>query len=172
MHGVGVTAPIDEVAAPAFRNERSIDIAAPPDRVWPWLAQMGFGRAGWYSWDLIDNLGRRSATDLHPDWMVRQAGDPIPGGPIRFDTPIVDPPRHLVIAVARRRIAFWTICFALSYRLEPTAEGCRLTTVATGRIDGPLGRFVARCLLGPGDAFMVHKQLRGVRARSESAWRP
>ena len=162
-----MTAPREEDAEPHFRNERAIDIAAPPGRVWPWLAQMGFGRAGWYSWDLIDNLGRRSATELHPEWTVRRAGDPVPGGPIQFDTPIVEPPHRLVIAVDRHRLAGWTIRFALSYRLRTTAAGCRLTAVATGRIDGPLGRLFASYLLGPGDAFMVRKQLRGIRARSD-----
>ena len=157
----------EEVGQAAFRNENSIDIAASPDRVWPWLAQMGFGRAGWYSWDVIDNLGRRSATVLHPEWMVRQAGDRIPGGPIAFDTPIVDPPNHLVMSFGPRSLVLWTTEFALSYRLRPTATGCRLTAVATGRIDGPFGRLIARLLLGPGDAFMVRKQLRGIRLRSE-----
>ncbi|HET6922694.1 MAG TPA: hypothetical protein VFI16_06060, partial [Anaeromyxobacteraceae bacterium] len=38
-----------------------VTIAAPPRTVWPWLAQMGAGRAGWYSCDILDNGGRRSA---------------------------------------------------------------------------------------------------------------
>lgn len=156
----------DGVAEPHFRNERSIGIAAAPEDIWPWLAQMGFGRAGWYSWDLIDNLGRRSASELHPEWMIDRAGDPVPGGPIDFDTPVVDAPNHLVIAVDRQRIGPWTISFALSYRLRPTADGCSLATVATGRIQGPGGRAIARYLLGPGDALMVRKQLRGIRDRS------
>jgi len=157
----------EEVSPAAFRNEKAIDIATSPDRVWPWLAQMGFGRAGWYSWDLIDNLGRRSATELHPEWMVKQVGDRIPGGPIEFDTPVLDAPHHLVIAFGPQRVSRWTTEFVLSYRLQPTVTGCRLTAVATGRIDGPLGRLVSRYLLGPGDAFMVAKQLRGIRSRSE-----
>ena len=156
-----------EVDEPHFRNERAITIAAPPKHVWPWLAQMGFGRAGWYSWDLLDNLGRRSATELHPEWMIQRAGDPIPGGPIAFDTPIVDAPRHLVIAVAERSLGPWTVDFRLSYVLRTTARGSRLETIATGRIGGPAGRFLARYLLGPGDAVMVRKQLRGIRARAE-----
>lgn len=159
--------PIGEVARPHFRNENSIDIAAPPESVWPWLAQMGFGRAGWYSWDLVDNLGRRSATELHPKWMVQHPGDRIPGGPIDFDTPILDAPNHLVIAFGPRPLGRWTIEFALSYKLTPIATGCRLATVATGRIEGPLGGPMARLFLGPGDSVMVRKQLRGIRKRSE-----
>ena len=40
-----------------FRSTHAITIDAPPEQVWPWIAQMGAGRAGWYSWDLIDNGG-------------------------------------------------------------------------------------------------------------------
>jgi hypothetical protein len=47
---------------------RSITIAAPPENVFPWIRQMGFKRAGWYSYDLIDNLGRKSATTIHDEW--------------------------------------------------------------------------------------------------------
>lgn len=156
-----------EVSEPAFRNEQEIAIAAGPARVWPWLAQMGFGRAGWYSWDLIDNLGRPSAVTLHHEWMVREAGDEIPGGPIAFDTPVVDPPHQLVITTGRRTLGLWTVDFALSYLLTSTGSGSILATLATGRIEGPLGEPLARRLLGPGDAFMVRKQLRGVRDRAE-----
>ena len=128
-----------EVAAPHFRNERSIEIAATPTEVWPWLAQMGFGRAGWYSWDLVDNLGRRSAVDVHPEWMVREPGDPVPGGPIDFTTPIVEPPHHLVLAFGPQRLGPWQVDFVLAYRLLATLSGTRLGTVAMGRIDGPVG---------------------------------
>ena len=38
---------------------RSITISAPPQDVFPWIRQMGFGRAGWYSYDWLDNLGRK-----------------------------------------------------------------------------------------------------------------
>ena len=45
---------------------RSIDCDARPTEVYPWLAQMGFGKAGWYSYDWLDNLGRKSATEIVP----------------------------------------------------------------------------------------------------------
>jgi hypothetical protein len=34
----------------------AITIAAPPAAVWPWLAQMGWGRAGWYTYRWVDRL--------------------------------------------------------------------------------------------------------------------
>ena len=42
-----------------LRMTRAISIEAPPEAVWPWLAQMGRG-AGWYSYDRVDNGGRRT----------------------------------------------------------------------------------------------------------------
>jgi len=44
----------------------AITIAATQERVWPWLVQMGSGRAGWYSYDWVDNDGRPSATEIIP----------------------------------------------------------------------------------------------------------
>lgn len=42
-------------------------LTAPPEQVWPWLVQMGVGRAGWYSWDRLDNDGKPSAGRIVPE---------------------------------------------------------------------------------------------------------
>jgi proline iminopeptidase len=48
----------------------AVTIDAPPARVWPWLVQMGCDRAGWYSWDRLDNAGRPSAEHIIPEWQT------------------------------------------------------------------------------------------------------
>jgi len=55
--------PCDEFvpAAPALRAWRGVDVAAPPAAVWPWVAQV---RVAPYSYDWIDNRGRRSPREL------------------------------------------------------------------------------------------------------------
>jgi hypothetical protein len=58
-----------------FVATRAITICAPPAAVWPWIMQVGFGRAGFYSYDLFDNLGRPSAEDLHMEWQQAHVGD-------------------------------------------------------------------------------------------------
>ena len=43
----------------------AVTINAPPDRVWPWLVELGGDRGGWYPWDDVDNAGRPSAREIH-----------------------------------------------------------------------------------------------------------
>lgn len=59
----------------------AITIDVPPDQVWPWLVQMGCDRAGWYSYDLLDNGGRHSATTINPAWQHLAIGDVMPAVP-------------------------------------------------------------------------------------------
>lgn len=47
---------------------------APPSKVFPWLLQMGYDKGGWYSWDLLDNFGKRSTDRLHPEWQRVEVG--------------------------------------------------------------------------------------------------
>ena len=50
--------PGDDVVPDApVSDTRAITINAPPSAVWPWLAQMGYERAGFYGYDLLENLG-------------------------------------------------------------------------------------------------------------------
>jgi len=53
----------------------AVTIEAPPEQVWPWLVQMGGDRGGWYSWDRLDNAGRPSAKEVHPEWQDLALGD-------------------------------------------------------------------------------------------------
>ncbi len=77
----------------------AVTIDAPPARVWSWLVQMGYGRAGWYSWDHLDNLGRPSAQRIHPEWQGIHLGDflaPEEGPAARsWEVAALDPERFL-----------------------------------------------------------------------------
>ena len=57
-----------------FHPTRAITIAAPPAAVWPWLVQVGFGRAGFYSNDLLDNFARPSLCEIDPDLQKLEVG--------------------------------------------------------------------------------------------------
>jgi hypothetical protein len=69
--------PGDDVIPGAATTTRAIGIAATPTEVWPWLVQIGHGRAGWYSYDWIDNDGHRSATSIIPELQTLSVGDQI-----------------------------------------------------------------------------------------------
>jgi hypothetical protein len=62
-----------------------------PESVWPWLVQMGSGRAGWYSYDWIDNDGHPSATEIIPEFQRIAPGDVLPSLPGATDSFIVGP---------------------------------------------------------------------------------
>jgi hypothetical protein len=74
--------PGDEiVAVPSFAATRAVTIDAGPEAIWPWVVQLGFNRAGWYSYDLLDNLGRKSAVTINESLQNVQVGDLVPLGP-------------------------------------------------------------------------------------------
>jgi hypothetical protein len=143
---------------------RAITLKAPPEQVFPWLRQMGFRRAGWYSYDLLDNLGRRSARRIHPEWQGLTAGDHVPGGPIDFVAAVVDLPHSLVLALGGRDEPR-RITFTLAYDLRPAGAGTRLVTRVRARLAFPAGRQLERLVLGPGDGIMVHRQLLNLARR-------
>ncbi len=74
--------PGDEIVhRPGFNATRVVTVHAGPEDIWPWLVQVGFGRAGWYSYDLLDNLGRHSLECIAPDLQHLELDDLIPLGP-------------------------------------------------------------------------------------------
>ena len=69
------------VPNPIYTETRAITFRAPVERVWPWLAQMGSGRAGWYAYDWVDNGGHPSAKSILPEYQHIPAGDILPALP-------------------------------------------------------------------------------------------
>src|SRR5688572_14283386 len=70
----------DLVADPTAVETRGIDIDATPEEVWPWLVQMGYGRAGWYSYDAVD-MDMPSADRIRPELAGLAVGDVMPTHP-------------------------------------------------------------------------------------------
>jgi hypothetical protein len=70
------------VDQPDFDATRAITIRGSSEQIWPWLAQMGFRRAGFYGYDLIENLGSgtgmRSAQTIVPALQHPRPGDVLP----------------------------------------------------------------------------------------------
>ncbi|MEY4246550.1 MAG: hypothetical protein RIS69_97 [Actinomycetota bacterium] len=142
---------------------RSITIGAAPQEVFPWIRQMGFGRGGWYSYDWLDNLGRKSATTIHDEWQSVEAGDKIPSGPISFTAAIVDAPRHFVLEIQSLGKKSPKLHFTLAYELRDNPQGTRLVTRMRSRINLPLGSLFEKLILGPGDGIMLRRQLLNIK---------
>jgi hypothetical protein len=90
--------PGDELVPDAdFAQTMAVTIEAPPSQVWPWLLQMGYGRAGWYSYDAIDMLGH-SARQIVPELQGLEVGQRVPVAPdIGFQVAVLEPERALVL---------------------------------------------------------------------------
>jgi hypothetical protein len=138
---------------------RCITIPAPPQDVFPWIRQMGFGRAGWYSYDWLDNLGRKSASRVHEEWQDVKSGDFIPSGPIAFTATIVESPKAFVLEIKNGKKSTPRLHFTLAYELRQAPEGTRLVTRMRSHIDFPGGGLIERFILGPGDGIMLRRQL-------------
>jgi hypothetical protein len=80
----------------------AVTVDAPPSAVWPWLVQMGYDRAGWYSWDRLDRSGKPSARRLHPEWQSLSVGQRLlatPDGRHWFDVAALEAERFLALRV-------------------------------------------------------------------------
>jgi hypothetical protein len=89
------------VPAPRTAFTRAITLRAPPEHVWPWLVQIGSHRAGWYSYDRLDNAGVPSAARILPELQDLKPGDTIwasPDGTLAFHVANLEPPRALVLS--------------------------------------------------------------------------
>jgi PPOX class probable F420-dependent enzyme len=125
--------PGDELVADAKIGwTHAITIGARPAAIWPWLVQMGCRRAGWYSYDGLDNAGVPSADRILPELQRVQVGDILPQTPKvedRFVVRAVEPERVLVLGDAAGSMSW-------AFVLEPVGEsGTRLITRSRGAYD-------------------------------------
>lgn len=151
----------DLVRRPFMNATRAITIAAPPERVWPWLLQIGSGRAGWYSYDGIDNGGVPSSETVIPALQHLAVGDQIPmvpGKPIGPWVREIDEGRGML---------WWDRAggFTWSWQLLPTAAGTRLVTRV--RATFPWRQPWYGIVADAGDVVMTWKMLRGIKTRAE-----
>ncbi len=116
--------PGDEVVDADVVMDRGFDLPAPPDRVWPWIVQLGKRRAGWYLPASVERFvppRRRALRRIEPRWLDHQVGDVIPdwgGADATFTLATIEPPRTLLYT-SRRGHTDLTWCL----HLTPTATG-------------------------------------------------
>ena len=99
---LGLVLPGDDLLpTPDLTATRSATIAATPAEVWPWIAQLGQGRGGFYTYDRIENLvgaDIHSANKILPECQHPQIGDDIRLAPeVALSVAILEPDRALVL---------------------------------------------------------------------------
>ena len=167
--------PGDELLPDAISSlTHAITIRRPPDEVWPWLVQMGAGRAGWYSYDFIDNGRQPSARRILPRFQHPEAGEifpAMPGVTEGFTVLKLDPERSITLGwvpkPGGRPMTTWA--FVLD---EQEPGSTRLIVRARGAPEyrPPFGlpRWTMSTLVAWGHAIMQRKQLLGIAQRAEA----
>ncbi len=171
---VASTMPGDERFPDAqFVATRSITIDAEAAAVWPWLVQVGCGRAGFYSNDLLDNLARPSAMTIVPELQHLEIGQWVPM------SPSATPTDKTALRVDSFEVPSWLLWVkpdsTWSWRLDPTASGStRLVTRIHAVYDWshPLTAILGVLLMEFGDFAMMRRMLRGIKTRAESTHHP
>jgi hypothetical protein len=147
-------------------STRAVTIEAPPSAVWPWLVQMGSGRAGAYTYDWIENLfglQMHSSDRIQPEWQQLQLGDVIPGKAslpgMRVE--LLDPEHALA---TRSQDGTWVWAFAL----EQCDAGTRLISRNRIAMRKPsVGERLGMAVMEPGSLVMERKMLLGIKVRAE-----
>ena len=151
----------------AFVATRAIDIAASPQEVWRWLVQVGHGRAGFYSYDRLDNDGIPSATTILPQYQAPAVGDlaaPMTAGAderTSFRVAEATPPSRLAWS---KPDSTWSWLL-----LARPGGGTRLVTRLKTRYRADRWLPVTVLLMEVGDFPMMRRMLLGIRQRAEAA---
>ena len=174
----------DLVAEPAAQITRAVTVDAPPAAVWPWIVQLGADRAGFYSYDRLENLfglGIHSADRIVDEWQDLTVGDVVyanrartggwqvvgcePG--VALNLQVVDPASGTVLS--RDRGPGWE--FLWTFALAP-APGDRTRLLVRERVAfGNPAMRVAMYPVGAVSFVMTRRMLRGIRDRAEAAVR-
>jgi hypothetical protein len=174
---VNRTLPGDDLISHAdLTATRAITIHATPTQVWPWIAQLGQGRGGFYSYDFLDNLvgcDIHSADRIVPEWQRIDIGAQIKLAPqVALNVALVAPARALVlrggIPMGNTPPPYhFTWAFVLREAANPTSrlvvrERYRYTRRWAPLLVEPV-QFVS--------LLMTQRMLRGIKQRAERATR-
>lgn len=159
-----------------FNATRAITVDAPPSAVWPWIAQLGYGRGGFYTYDLVDNAGERSADRVIAEHQDIDVGSSIPmwheagGLAVAYEVASLEPPSAMLWVhrphPGEEPDSTW------SWRLTPLpGGGTRLVTRMKQdyRWETPRLALFNAWLMEFGDFAMERRMLQGIKARAEAS---
>ena len=173
----------DLVRCPQTVATHAVTLPSPPEQVWPWLAQVGWHRGGWYTARWVDALlfpaNAPSAGRILTEYQHLEVGDFVPDGPPEtecgFVVREVEPGAHLVLQSSShlpllwrtRGLAgiSWTWAFVLTPVETPSGPGTRLVFRWRARTAPWWLTAGASAFLVPADFLMSRDMLRGLRRR-------
>jgi uncharacterized protein YndB with AHSA1/START domain len=157
----------DLIPNPDITFTRAITINTPPQAVWPWLVQMGYRRAGWYSYDRFDNDGIH-VRRIIPEFQTLNVGDIMrtdSGGGFRVEA--IEPEQSLVLKIDRASVG-QDLELSCVMTLEPLGgRGTRLMLRVHGKFNGLVEKLWGRLLFDAGDFVTMRKMLLGIKERAE-----
>jgi hypothetical protein len=155
--------PGDEVLdRPTFNATRAVTIEATPEEIWPWIVQIGYRRAGFYSYDSLDNDGIPSAERILHEYQDLEVGDLIPltkSANVRVTE--LEAPKSMVLLFevpGTWSSATW------AWGLYPES-GSRTRFVT--RLRANPRRIPSRIFLDLGEIVMMRKCMLGIKRRAE-----
>jgi len=155
--------PGDEVLEnPTFNATRAVTVEATPDEIWPWIIQIGYRRAGFYSYDILDNDGIPSSERILPQYQALEVGDLIPLSKSAFvRVAELDPPESMVLVFMVA--GTWSNATWVWGLYPEDASHTRLVTRLRANARGVR----PRVFLDLGEIIMMRKCMLGIKRRAE-----
>lgn len=185
----------DLVPRPLWQETRAKTVDVPANALWPWIVQMGAGRAGWYWWTPAEAFPEYAPYVYTTDEILEQfqsltVGDRLSdGGPYateergNWTVRAIEPNRHLVLYAARQVTAgedfdpekhvpagLWFVT-SWAFVLKPIGPEQTRLLVRVRVIGGPAWQFaLVRLILGKGDTAAHSSMLERIKAKAEAAY--
>jgi hypothetical protein len=160
----------EEVERPSMNATRAVTINARPEEIWPWIVQIGTGRAGWYSYDWIENLmglDVSSTERVIPEFQDLEVGDTIPLAPgLEIPVKVIKPNVTLLLVGHDPVVGDASWVFGL-YPIDE--QHTRVVTRTLNRWPMTPGGILSLLFTEPGSFLMVRKMLLGIKQRAEQA---
>jgi hypothetical protein len=144
---------------------RAVEIDGRPEEIWPWIVQIGYRKAGFYSHDWLDNDRIPSAEEIIPEFQDLQVGDMIPlSRTAAAKVEVLEPNEFMLLVVEGESAGHetWTWAWGL-YSKDPS------TTRLVTRLRVDLDSRLSDLYLDAFEIVMMSKCLLGIKRRVEGA---